>query len=43
MFAGEPGITIPQALFFTFGAVCHREAGRVIDAGRSRVEQAMSA
>lgn len=25
-FAGEPGITIPQALFFTFGAWCYQDA-----------------
>lgn len=25
-FAGEPGITIPQALFFTFGAWCYHDA-----------------
>ncbi len=28
-FAGEPGLTIPQALFFSFGAWCYHDAGTV--------------
>lgn len=43
MFAGEPGITLPQALFFTFGAVCHRVAGRTKDTAIMEGEQAVPA
>lgn len=43
MFAGEPGITLPQALFFTFGAVAYRAAGSALEASIPRGEQPLPA